>query len=457
MAHQVREYVVTTAAGAGSATSPTVTDLPVPAGYLVTQVEIAIPPGPRGELGVALAVGGEQVLPFEKGVYIVDDDTHIVWPVAGLPTAGSWQCWSYNAGTYPHTVRVNLLVTVPGVGGATTPETPVIPTGAITPSTTPTPPATPAKTPTPPATPATTPTPAATPPATPSSTPPATPPATPTPTPATVPVLTLSVTPSVALTVGTPVSLSVSATATGGTGAAPSIALTGTLPDGLTFTTQADGQATIAGTPTPTALGTHQVTVVASMTGAQSVSAPLTLTVAAPAPLGHWQVAPDTKVRSYGAQKWYPTATLAAAVAAANGGHPVALWTTTQTEPGPVASAAQLLTLEHGGTRKFTQYVTYVSTPALVGTAPPPTPTPPPPKGDWVRAPTPAVRRWGPWTFTPIATYAQSLSLAATPDTVYLWTRAQTSPSLPQTPASLAAWEHDGTHRYTQYTAYRRS
>ena len=97
--------------------------------------------------------------------------------------------------------------------------------------------------------------------------------------------------------------------------------------------------------------------------------------------------------------------------------------------------------------------------PATAPATPPPTATPPapPPLGQWVVAPTSTVRHFGAHTYSPISTYAGSLVLAETPGVVYLWTRTQDSPSLPQTPASLAAWEHGGNHAFTQYTTYQKS
>lgn len=77
------------------------------------------------------------------------------------------------------------------------------------------------------------------------------------------------------------------------------------------------------------------------------------------------------------------------------------------------------------------------------------------PEADWVRAPNSAVRTYAGATFSPIATYAESEQLAATPNTVYLWTQGRGIPSLQQTPQSLAAWEHDGNHAYPQFTTYR--
>lgn len=176
-----------------------------------------------------------------------------------------------------------------------------------------------------------------------------------------------------------------------------------------------------------------------------------------PPPAGPTYVtAPTSTVRRYGQISYYPTPTLADAVAALNAGQAVSFWTTVQTEPASILSAAQLLAIEHNGTRASTQYVTYTTSPVAPSPAGGTTPTPPTLLADWVLAPSSVVQTYAGTTYTPIPTYAESLALAATPTTVYLWTRVNGIPSLQQTPASLAAWEHTGTHRYPQFTTYRR-
>ncbi|MHB1488244.1 MAG: hypothetical protein ACYCZM_11930 [Acidimicrobiales bacterium] len=458
MANEVREFQVTTTAGHGTATSPVVTSIPLPPGRVVTQVELFVPPGPRGVLGVALAVGGEQALPFEKGTYVVTDDDHVVWPLSSFPTSGAWSVLTYNTGAYAHTIRVLFLVTVPALNAGGAPPQAVIPTSGLV-GTVPAGSSTPKPTTT--GSTGSTPPPTATAPTTGSTgsiAPPTT--TTPSPTPAataSVPVLTLSVISATALTVGIPAQVMIEAYSTSFTTAHPKISVTGTLPAGLSFTTNGDGSATIAGTPTPTDLGTFALTATATQGTAKPVSTTITLSVAPPTPAGTYQTAPTSSVRHYGKVSYYPTYSLTEAVAALNAGQPAWFWTTSLTEPAVISSAAQLLAIEHTGTRAHTQYVTYLASASTAPTAP--APTAPTPEGDWVRAPTFArtVRTYAGVSYTPITTYDQSLSLAATPTTVYLWTQAQGIPSLPQTVASLKAWEHTGTHAYPQFVTYRRS
>lgn len=344
MANEVREFQVTTTAGVGTAATPHVTPVPLPPGRVVSQVELFVPPGPRGELGVALAVGGEQALPFERGTYVVTDDDHIVWPLSSFPTSGSWSVLTYNAGQYAHTIRVVFLVTVPALVKGQAPQVPIAvgtlpaaPTTAGVSVTTPSPPV------------ITLPAPA------------------PTPTPVTLPppTLTLSVLSATALTVGEPAVVQIDAYTTGGMTTPPAISLEGTLPAGLAFTTGHDGSATIAGTPTPTDLGTYQLTATATQGAAKPVSATLTLSVAPPTPVGTYELAPSSGVKHYGRVAYYATWSLSDAVAWLNAGHPAWFWTTSLTEPAVIGSAAQLLAIEHTGTRGHPQYVTYTTTPTL--------------------------------------------------------------------------------------------
>ena len=64
-----------------------------------------------------------------------------------------------------------------------------------------------------------------------------------------------------------------------GTSANVSLALTGTLPTGITFTDNGDGTATLAGTTSTIAYGSYPITVTATPAGGASVPQSYTLTV----------------------------------------------------------------------------------------------------------------------------------------------------------------------------------
>lgn len=107
MSTEVHVFEVTTPAGTAKA-SPLVTALTM-LPRIVDEIEIFVPDGPRGELGFALGSSGVHVLPKETGTFIVTNDEKIRWPLSDLWDSGSWQCFSYNTGTYDHTIEVRFL------------------------------------------------------------------------------------------------------------------------------------------------------------------------------------------------------------------------------------------------------------------------------------------------------------------------------------------------------------
>lgn len=86
--------------------------------FYTNMIRWRVPPGPRGNLGWYLAMGGVQVLPQNAGSFIVADDEHDEWEIEGLPDSGAWQLVGYNTGTYDHTVYLDFHTT-PVAGGAT--------------------------------------------------------------------------------------------------------------------------------------------------------------------------------------------------------------------------------------------------------------------------------------------------------------------------------------------------
>lgn len=77
----------------------------------VDKIRWRVPPGPRGNLGWYLSMGGVQVLPDDKGAYVVADDEYDDWEIVGLPDSGAWQLTGYNTGTYDHTVYLYFFTT----------------------------------------------------------------------------------------------------------------------------------------------------------------------------------------------------------------------------------------------------------------------------------------------------------------------------------------------------------
>lgn len=108
MAREVHVFPVTVPAGT-LATAPQVTQLLMPP-RVVDEVEIQFPPGPRGEVGVALGSSGVAVIPSEAGQYIISDDEIVHWPLEGQWNSGSWECHAINTGLYSHTITFRFLV-----------------------------------------------------------------------------------------------------------------------------------------------------------------------------------------------------------------------------------------------------------------------------------------------------------------------------------------------------------
>lgn len=77
---------------------------------VVDQINIKVPPGPRGQLGFSIGTGGMPVIPADIGDYIVTDDEEIEYPLTGYWNSGSWEVFAYNTGNYPHTLYLTFLL-----------------------------------------------------------------------------------------------------------------------------------------------------------------------------------------------------------------------------------------------------------------------------------------------------------------------------------------------------------
>lgn len=104
MARQVYSFAVTVAAHTPMAT-PAVTNLALPV-LEVAEVRVRVPPGPSGQVGFALAVGGSQIIPYQGGQWIVANDEVLDWPLEDFPESGAWSLMAYNVGSFRHTLQV---------------------------------------------------------------------------------------------------------------------------------------------------------------------------------------------------------------------------------------------------------------------------------------------------------------------------------------------------------------
>lgn len=106
-------------------------NLPMPP-RIVREIEIVIPPGPRGEVGFQVAQAGRQIFPITPGQFIVSDNETIRWPVEDANTSGAWQVIAYNTGNFNHTLEFRFLVDLPEDPTVAAGFQP-LPNGALTP------------------------------------------------------------------------------------------------------------------------------------------------------------------------------------------------------------------------------------------------------------------------------------------------------------------------------------
>lgn len=108
MAQRVEIKTVTVAAGVAVAT-PQSDALNWRQGY-PERVEIRIPPGPSGLVGVRLLHSGTLVIPRSNDEWLITDNEPVIWPLEGYAYNPNWTVQSYNLDVYPHTFQVRMLL-----------------------------------------------------------------------------------------------------------------------------------------------------------------------------------------------------------------------------------------------------------------------------------------------------------------------------------------------------------
>jgi hypothetical protein len=104
MAYEIKDFTITIPAGTAKSAGFTSSMAFDP--RIVTQINVRVPPGPRGEVGFKIGSGGLQILPAAPGDYIVTDNEDLQYPLDDTITSGAWQLLGYNTGVYDHTLRV---------------------------------------------------------------------------------------------------------------------------------------------------------------------------------------------------------------------------------------------------------------------------------------------------------------------------------------------------------------
>lgn len=108
MAQRVEIATVTVPAGTPS-TAPLTTSLPWRQGY-PERVEIRIPPGPSGLVGVRFLHSGTQIIPRSTDEWLITDNEPVIWPLEGYPYNANWQIQAYNTDIYEHQFQVRMLL-----------------------------------------------------------------------------------------------------------------------------------------------------------------------------------------------------------------------------------------------------------------------------------------------------------------------------------------------------------
>lgn len=104
------EFVVTVPAHTlPTAPQLTLTVLPV---RKVVAIAWMIPQGPSGNLGWRFSMGGVQVIPVNKGAWLIRDGNADGAQLSRLPDSGGWDITAYNTGNLSHSIYVTYFADV---------------------------------------------------------------------------------------------------------------------------------------------------------------------------------------------------------------------------------------------------------------------------------------------------------------------------------------------------------
>lgn len=108
-----RFHALTVTCAAGIAASAAIeTALTIPAG-IVTELQVVIPGGHAFLTGIAIALGHQQILPYDNGTFLLGDDDRFTFDPPDDTGSGAWSAFTYNTDTvYAHEWQVRFTVSV---------------------------------------------------------------------------------------------------------------------------------------------------------------------------------------------------------------------------------------------------------------------------------------------------------------------------------------------------------
>lgn len=107
MAERIEIKTIVTPAETALA-SPLVTALNWRQGY-PERVEIRVPPGPSGLVGIQFAHSGQVILPHDPSEWLVTDNEAVIWPLTSYPYNAKWTVRTYNTDIYEHSIQIRML------------------------------------------------------------------------------------------------------------------------------------------------------------------------------------------------------------------------------------------------------------------------------------------------------------------------------------------------------------
>lgn len=75
---------------------------------IVDRIEWKVPAGSLNVIGFQIGMRGVQLIPANKGQFIIPHLTSGGWDVRDQPDSGDWSVTTFNTGMYPHSLAVSF-------------------------------------------------------------------------------------------------------------------------------------------------------------------------------------------------------------------------------------------------------------------------------------------------------------------------------------------------------------